>query len=484
MKIRQLSAAVLALLCLASVASCGESTQDAPVNTENTTAAVTETETETSSLYEKLGVPENGFGGESYSILCRTDVIDEMYIAEETGDVVEDAVYRRNINVSDKLNIDLQIIDIPGDWVNQTGFVKYVTSGIMAGDDEFQLIAGYMNYMPVTITNDLYLNVSDLPYVDLNNPWWTKGFNDNVTINGNTFAAMGSLCSSMLKYAYCAYFNKTLMDQYDYSSDELYQTVLDGKWTFDKLMSMAKGVSADLNGDGVLDDEHDLYGLCMTYMPIRGLANAFAIDYTTRDKDGLPQLAFYGERLVSAYADVMEALDSSCWNSVNNNYIAFMEDRVLFYYETFNMASYLRPMNSDFGIVPMPKYDEAQKDYRTETVDTTSVLFVPMTVKNPELCGMALECLNYESYRLVIPAFFDKALQTKYARDESSQKMLELIRDSIYYDFGYVFAGMIGGINGTMQLAMEKKDLASFWESNVKGYERNLNKIVEYYRGN
>lgn len=482
MKIRQLSAAVLAFLCLASVVSCGESTVDTPSDTENTADAVTETETETSSLYEKIGVPENGFGGEAYTILCRTDVVNEMYIEEESGDIVDDAIYQRNLNVSENLNVDIQVVDIPGDWANKSSFVKYVTSGIMADDDAFQLVAGYMNYMPVTITDNLYLNIRDLPYVDFDNPWWTKGFNDNVTINGNTYAAMGSICKTMLQYAFCGFANKTVMAQHDYDIEELYQSVRDGKWTFDKLITMAKTVSQDLNGDGVLDDANDLYGIGMHYMPIRALTNAFAIDYTTRDEEGLPVLALYGDRLIDAYQKVADACNSPYWNNANNNPIAFMEDRVLFYFDTFGVCEYFRTMESAYCVVPMPKYDEAQDGYRTETVDTTSVLFVPTSVRNKELCGMTLECLNYESYRLVTPAYFDKALQTKYARDEASQEMMRIVRDSIYYDFGYVFAGVIDGIGGIMNNAIDKVDLTSYWDSKKKSCENGLKKIVDYYR--
>lgn len=476
-----------ASLLTSSLISCGETAaapddSAAPDNKPAETVPAA-TEEVTTSIYETLQIPEGGFGGATYSILCRTTNLDEMYAESENGDVVNDAVYRRNRAVSENLNIDVNVIDIAGDWANKDAFVKYVTSTIMAGDDAFQLIAGYMNYMPVTIQQNLYVDIKSLPNIDFSNPWWVAGYNDNVTINDKTYTAMGDICSSMLRYAFCGYANKTLLEQYDYSADALYDAVRNGKWTFEMMTSMAKNIYGDLNGDGAMTSDADMFGVGMHEMPIRALTNAFAIDYTTRDKDNLPQLALFGDRFLSAYEDVMEACNSPYWNRINDAN-TFKENRLLFYFDVFGACTILRDMEAPFCVVPMPKYDEAQKSYRTETVDTTSILFVPNTIQNPELAGTALECMNYESWKLVTPAYFDKALQTKYARDESSQEMMQIVRDSIYFDFGYVYAGVIGGVNGTMAYALEKTDITSQWNKNVKSYEKNLDKLLQYYRDN
>ena len=485
MKLRNVTAALLAVVCLSSAVSCGESAETpASAGTEKVPDAGTSAAAEeaTTSIYDTLPVPEGGFGGERFTILCRTTDLDEMYEEAETGDVVGDAVFRRNSVISEKLNITLDTIDVTGDWSNRDTFLKYLTSGIQSGDDAFQLVASDMNYMPPTILNDYYLDFNSLPYVDLSNPWWTKGFNDNVTINGHTYAAMGSLCTTMLKYAFCGYANKTVMSRFDYDPEELYQTVRDGKWTFEKLTTMAKNVTQDLDGDGVISVDHDLYGISMHSNPIRALTNAFAIDYTTRDADGLPQLALFGDRLVNAYDMVKEACHSQYWYYEANNYTPFMEDRTLFYFDVFAACNGLRSMESAFCVVPMPKYDEAQEAYRTETVDSVSTLYVPTTVQNTELCGMTLECLNYESWKNVVPAYFEKALQTKYARDEGSQEMMEIVRDSIYYDFGYVFAGVIDGIAGTMAGVIDGTDVASAWQRNEKSHQKKLERILKYFK--
>lgn len=458
---------------LAAITACGSQS-----GTQDTGSSTEKPASETTSYYDTLDIPD--FSGQTFTILARTDLLDEVYSEMETGEIVNDAVYARNRNVSERLGIDINIINQPGDWANKDQFISYVSSSILAGDDAFQVVAGYMNYMPVTILDGLYLDINTLPYIDFGNEWWTNGFNDNATINGRLFMAMGDMCSSMLRYAFCGYANMKLLTDYGYSADELYQAVRDGKWTFDMMTGMAKNVSSDLNGDGVMD-ENDLHGVGMHNMPIRALTNAFGIDYTTRGPDGLPQIAMYGERLIGGFEKVLSAYKSDYWYDTNDSN-KFKADKTLFYFDVLGATTALRDMQSNFSVVPMPKLDEQQNGYRTETVDTTSILMVPVSITNHELTGIALECLNYESWRLITPAYFETAMQSKYARDEESKEMMEIIRDSIYFDFGYVFAGAIGGgINGIMEAALKEESIASVWDSKKGVMNAGLEKLIDFF---
>ena len=54
------------------------------------------------------------------------------------------------------------------------------------------------------------------------------------------------------------FFNKKIYEDYSFEYD-LYKLVKDGKWTWDKLISMTKQVSVDVNNDSVYNED-DLYG--------------------------------------------------------------------------------------------------------------------------------------------------------------------------------------------------------------------------------
>ena len=101
----------------------------------------------------------------------------------------------------------------------------------------------------------------------------------------------------------------------------------------------------------------------------------------------------------------------------------------------------MRSMETDFGIIPMPKHDDTQDRYYTCVLENMTVLGIPTSVKDPELSGLVLEMLAEEGYKSVVPTYFEKALGAKYVRDEQSNEMLDLILDTVWFDFAYLIFG-------------------------------------------
>lgn len=101
---------------------------------------------------------------------------------------------------------------------------------------------------------------------------------------------------------------------------------------------------------------------------------------------------------------------------------------------TFFYISSLRNMDADFGILPYPKYDEAQKDYlaRIEGIELTGV---PVTA-DTEFVSAIMEAMASESATTVVPAYYDVALKTKMTRDNDSAEMLDIIFENRVFDLG------------------------------------------------
>ena len=104
-------------------------------------------------------------------------------------------------------------------------------------------------------------------------------------------------------------------------------------------------------------------------------------------------------------------------------------DTSLFFIES------LRDMESDFGIIPYPKFDEAQTEYYSR-VSYYWANVVPTTNTHLEMTGAILEAFISYSARYVVPAYYDIALKTKYSRDEESVAMLDLIFENRVVDIG------------------------------------------------
>ena len=91
------------------------------------------------------------------------------------------------------------------------------------------------------------------------------------------------------------------------------------------------------------------------------------------------------------------------------------------------MTEKLRDMKEEYGILPMPKFDEKQDQYYSIANDNFSLIAVPTTVKNPALTGAFLELMGEYSYKIVTPKYYEVAMKGKYLRDDESCQMFDII---------------------------------------------------------
>ena len=166
----------------------------------------------------------------------------------------------------------------------------------------------------------------------------------------------------------------------------------------------------------------------------------------TKIIDGSPVLNIKNEKTIA----VMNKL-ASFWSDPNymvgaKNYVLyeevkiFTEDRAMFVSTTVADVSLYKAMESDFGIVPLPKYDENQPEYYSAVNRYASpAVCVPKTNGNLERTGMIIEALAAAGRYTSTPAVYDITLKTKYARDEDSEAMLDIICAGSRYDFATMF---------------------------------------------
>ena len=118
----------------------------------------------------------------------------------------------------------------------------------------------------------------------------------------------------------------------------------------------------------------------------------------------------------------------------------FLEGRELFCVGGLYYCSELRQSETDFGILPMPKYDADQDEYNSPTIGTAlTIAAVPYCNPDLESTGIFMEYFAYEGYYGLRPALYDKLLNGQIARDVESLEMLDVIFDTICYDTGLIF---------------------------------------------
>jgi len=460
---RIVSLLLLLLMVLPLAAACSENTDTADETdtkaeevTEETTTEITETDR--SQMKDTL--PEDlDFGGESVRILARDDGLRlalDIFAAEDTGDIVETSIYKRNLAIEERLNVKLEPVfvsmDIHGGALNgATAIPEVIRRSVLAGSDDYDIAANHMTQLTTLIIENMYVNLLDLDYLDFTQPWWASDFMDEITMNGQCYVMAGEASLTMIQSMYLLFYNKNLY--INYFSEDINETVMSGNWTLDKLTGYSAMAYADLNGDSITDKD-DQYGYSSTTMRlVDTLLGGANIPLSVRGSDGNPEYAIEDNPRVFEFIEKAHALvmnDNITWDVANSSegetemLNKFAEGKVMFIPYTPMGADYLREMDDDFGVLPVPKLNDEQEKYTTYVHNGFSAFAILTTCKNPNMAAAVCEAMGAENYRNVTAAYYEVALKVKYSRDDISSQMLDMIRDSIRFDFAYINDGYLG----------------------------------------
>jgi len=270
MKLKQLLCGLLAALCVLPLAACGEENPSADTTAADT--AITEP-AETAPPTDEWGreiiedsVPADlKYSNEVMRIFTRDDSkywLLEITAEDGTGDVLNDAVYNRNLTVEERLGVKLEIKRMPGTFAVRTAWFNVLRAAVQADDDSIDMATVYISQGAPLITEGLFMNLLNVEHLDLDKPWWNKSFNEEMTMYDQLYATVGDYMLSMTSMTVATYFNKDLLTEI-YPNEKLYQAVYDGKWTLDYLYNLSSTVYSDLNGDGKKDgsDRCKVHGL-------------------------------------------------------------------------------------------------------------------------------------------------------------------------------------------------------------------------------
>ncbi|MGM9624679.1 MAG: hypothetical protein ACI3XM_03110, partial [Eubacteriales bacterium] len=459
------------LMCFSTVTSlisCGRNADGTETGSAGT-GRLSDTDrngTETETVYQ-ANLPEGlDYQGAEFRIVVYDQSNTTWYDVDfsatgETGDLLNDAAYRRMQAVEQLLNLD--IVPCPS-----TGYgYEAIRTGVMAGEGAYD--AGFVNTRSATVLAESgYLwDLKHLDTMDLDAPWWDRNAVRDLTVGGRLYMVTGDISIMYKKSIGVLLFNKQMLSDYDL--EDPYRLVRDMKWTVDKFNEMASFVSADLNGDGTFDmaDQYGLLYYCD--MMALGLIGC-GTNFTVKNADDYPELTFYNERTISAfdrYADVLfNPTLSLSWSKLgvsNDDIIAmFRNNQGLFNFNEFHAIENMRKMDTPFGILPFPLYDETQsRYYHTINPHVAAMLLVPKDCPDTERVGYVLDALGAASKNTLTPAYYEQYLKSKGSRDNESEEMLDIIFNSLTYDIGYLYDfGGLGGMTLNMANSYDT-DLAS-----------------------
>ncbi|MGN1345548.1 MAG: hypothetical protein ACI4V1_02080, partial [Eubacteriales bacterium] len=444
---------LLALLMIApAIVSCSNQTSGEETSGSNTSVSADENtapeETEAPDPFADVD-----FGGREFRVYTSVDTTDatnaDSFIrgtGETNGEIVNDAVFDRNMAVSELLNITLKFTEASYTYSTAEQGLKNL---VMAGADEYDVITNDL-FILATLSSGNYLrNVYNSTVLDLDQSYWYgDAMRDLQFIEGGIYLLLGDYFTDALASAHALFANESVLEDHFGSTEYINDMVFSGTWTMDNMTAICESVALDSNGDGQMT-EGDFFGFtCIgTWGSAIPALIGTDVQFVERTDGGI-QFCFNNERSVT----ILEKLNKMYWNNGALTSIAdysaaglrqvFANGQTLIMgYNRIGDLANLRDIEFGVGILPYPKLDETQENYVTSLHDTTEVgaILSTLPTTSEEFVHTCLEVFSRETSRTVIPQWYENALKVKYVDGQDDAKMIDLIHDTISSPFAVAY---------------------------------------------
>ena len=416
---------------------------------------------------------------------------------ELTGEAASDAAYERNAYVEDLLNVDLVFTQCD---LQYDGVQNNIRTYIMAGADDYELIINDLYGLTALTLEGMFYSADEGEFFDFTKPYWYDNFMKDIAFReGDTFMMASDFIIDTLRTAHCLVYNKDLYANLYGDGDTLYDIVLSGEWTLDKMTELVSGAYIDANGNGKKDIGDTIgFGACQDWGPFIPFAVSTGVEYFGRDEEGYPTLTMNNERTVMM-CDKVYAL----WKSIGTGTLSMFNDDQPLVLEQFaagNMliigyqrlgsleTDYLRSSEHGIGVIPYPKLDDKQENYITSAHDTSEIGLLPKTMPEERLsfASAVLEVLSRESNKNVLPVYYENSLKIKDTRDTDSAQMIDLIHDGIGNCFVLAWHQPLNTfLQGLIHsAAMSQNTFSSKYASMEKTLQEKLSTMIANYKEN
>ena len=484
--VRSLAGVLSVLLAMGSVlTSCGGH-GETNLQSESTDKSQTSEQT-AESQYE---YPELDMNGETFTILNAAQpyqFYSALDMSEISGDTLDDSIYERNRKLEDMFRFKLEV----NEEYEMENAAASLQTAVLAGDDLYDVAFIRDYYMASALTEGYVQNLDDIPELRLDEKWWDSDAIENARVGKKHKAlfAMSDISLVDFEGTVVTFFNEDMMSKLGLEAP--YQLVREGKWVFDELLRYMKA-GADLNGDESFDfneSGNSVYGMAGWQHAYNALITSAGVQYVTKNSDGDLMFGIDNEKFYNMAIKLSQAFaEDGVYIYANKTGIThyetlFKQNRSFFMIAQLKAANKYRDMEANYGIVPIPKSDESQTNYRNLRT-FTYVMSVPVTNTEPSKAGCIMDAMAYITYKDIMPYFYSGRVSQKSLRNDDSIEMLEIIRDSRYLDLGTAYGSFTDVSNSIADVINQKStDFVSLVAKIKPGIEEHLRKIMEAVNG-
>jgi len=436
--------AILLALISATMTSC-------KTTPGNESSSGTTSNTDKGKLFGNL--PDANYDGEEITFLVEGDYMDiyrseEIMANEVSASVISTAVANRNALVEDKFNVKIKEVRT----TTAAEMTALIRNSQLSNSDDYDIVMPYIPQAATLSLEGCFYLLNDNTNLHLDEDYWDQGAIDGLSISNKNYFITGDLSILSLACTHAIVFNKDVVK--DNNLENPYDLVTDGKWTIDKLKEMARKVTSD--SDGITGmSAADTYGYLINSNFVTSMFIGAGERLTNKDSNDLPSITVSSTKGLDVFEKIFALVNDkqatgqietlkeitpsskSVWRlateSVANKKVLF---RAMAIVDMPELGEY----ECNFGILPVPKYDDTQDNYYSivSTVYASSAA-IPVTNPNFDQAAIILDAMTQASTDSVKYNYYQVMLKDRKIQDNESEKMLDLIFDNRVYDLGNVF---------------------------------------------
>ena len=531
---------LVAILMIAALASCsgGGDVTDGSGSGEGGNNPV-ETQKQTNEYNEEtftsvVPVDDLDFEGDTLKILHRDSLpVQREWYKDVAEDDLDEVIAMRNEAVAETLNVTVQY-EAMGSSLYEDCLNTFTTAIKEDVDNDFHnydIVANYAYAGANVAVRDYIANLADkevFPYFEFTLPCWNQAIVNTTMINDQLYYITGDINLSTFDKTMVIFLNKKMYNDKKDANDpeDLQDLALEGYdsvnkvgqaggFTYDDLYRWST-VWEDNNGES--GSQHDdFHAISAGYgsIPLDAFPYAWDLEYIETNADGSHAYAVSGNAKVeAAITKAQNLLNGSISEGVSNHddtgncslggysepISHFAADKsifalhILYNNETDNTT--LREMSSEFGLLPMPKYDADQLDYGTTAHDAYTLMTVidhsSSTIPTKgEMVSAYLQYSTEESYTNVRGYYINRIVKPKYFGTDDTNgsvtksiAIFNIIADHVEFTFISVYAPQLNGVLNncwrdvvTGHHAMNATTAQGAYESDSANYDTMLDEV-------
>ncbi len=344
-----------------------------------------------------------------------------------------EAVMRRNQIVKNKLDCKLVFSYETSTSPDAEAFIKRAEA-----EENVYIYAAHNRVIPMLAIKGYAVDLNTLTgdrTLNFDKPWWPSGMDDGLSVDGKLYFATGDISMKYIESLGVIFYNKAIIEKAGISENALFRAATTEKWTLTEFEKYIHDAYGSLNGNTV-------YGFALgptaEYAEFFFESSSFKPTATLKGKTEFSITDESAEAENAAFTSVRSFFSSGynsvSWNNAHSGGRLFSEGRAAF---TAAPLSYSAELNGkiNYGIIPVPKYSEAQST-STPLIGGYTLYSVCSSLSDEGRVHAAsvLQSLGAASANILLPAYTSTAMKTDYRIENLSIYVLDSVKKKGYFE--------------------------------------------------